>query len=101
MLMSLEHVERRSVRIVRGLEHQRRDCADEDDLADTCGAMASDVAHDFATAGGVSDEDHVAQVDCFDHRGQVVGVVIHVVAVPRLTRAAVTPPIVGDPPQTT
>ena len=62
--------------------------------------MASDVAHDFATAGGVSDEDHVVQVDRFDHRGQVVGVVIHVVAVPRLTRAAVTPPIVGDPPQT-
>ena len=38
----------------------------------------------FAT-GGEADQGHVLQVQCLDHRGQIVGVVVHVVAFPGLT----------------
>ena len=39
------------------------------------------VAHHLAAAGRMADMDRVFQVEMFRHRGQVVGVMIHVVAV--------------------
>ena len=60
------------------------------------GAVPADVARDLAAAGGEADEDHVAQVERLDQRRQVVGVVVHVVAVPHLGRAAVAAAVVGD-----
>ena len=53
---------------------------------------------DLATAGGVPDVDGVVQVEVFDDRGEVVGVVVHVVAVGGLRGAAVAAPVVGDDP---
>ena len=38
----------------------------------------------------------VAQVERLDERRQIVGVGVHVVAVPRLARPAVAAPVVGD-----
>ena len=58
--------------------------------------MAADVAGDFAAAGGVADVDRVLQVERFDERREVVGVGVHVVAVPGLARAAVAAAVMGD-----
>src|SRR5690606_13452161 len=52
----------------------------------------------FTAAGGEAHEGHVAQVECGDDGGQVVGVVVHVVAVPRLAGAPVPAAVVGDDP---
>src|ERR1700682_1396968 len=50
--------------------------------------MAADVAGDFASAGRVADMDCVLQVARFDKSREVVGVGIHLVALPRLAGAA-------------
>ena len=70
--------------------------ADEHDLADASRAVAADVSHDFAAAGGMADEHDIAQVERLDHGGEVVGVVVHRVAVPGLARPAVPTPVMGD-----
>ena len=58
--------------------------------------MAADVAGDLAAAGGVADQDGVVQVERLDQLREVVGVGVHVVAVPRLAGAAVAAAVVGD-----
>ena len=50
--------------------------------------MTSDVPGDFAAPGGVPDQDDVVQVEVLDDGGQVVGVVVEIVALPRLARGA-------------
>ena len=70
--------------------------ADQHRLGHALGAVAADVAGDFAAAGGVADVDRVLQVERFDERREVVGVGVHVVAVPGLARAAVAAAVVGD-----
>ena len=55
-----------------------------DSLGHAFGAMASDVARDFAAARGVADMDGVFQVKRFNERGKIVGVGVHIVAVPGL-----------------
>ena len=59
-------------------------------------AVATDIAGDFATARGMADMDRVRQVERFDKRRQVVGIGIHVVAVPGLARSAMAAAVVGD-----
>ena len=51
---------------------------------------------DFAATGGVPDVDGVVQVELFDHRAQVGGVVVHVMAVAGLGGAAVPAAVVRD-----
>ena len=51
---------------------------------------------DLAAAGGMADVDGVVQIEVLDERGEVVGVVVHVVAVGGLGGAAVTAPVMGD-----
>ena len=58
--------------------------------------MAADVAGDFAAAGRVADMDRVLQVERFDELRQVVGVGVHVVAVPGLARSAMAAAVMGD-----
>ena len=58
--------------------------------------MAADVAGDFAAARGVADVDRIPQVERFDERRQVVGVGVHVVAVPGLARTAMAAAVMGD-----
>src|SRR3989442_3779986 len=53
-------------------------------------------ADDFATTGGVADMDRVGQVELRDERCEVIGVRVHVIAVPRLARAPVPTPAMGD-----
>jgi len=58
--------------------------------------VARKVAHHLAAAGGVADVDRALQVEMRDQRGEVVGVMIHVVAACHLARAAVPAAVVGD-----
>jgi hypothetical protein len=46
----------------------------------------------------MSDKDRILQVEIFDELGEIVGVRIHVVAIPRLIRASVPASIDGDAP---
>ena len=62
----VEDLDRQAAGIGGGLEHERRDGADEDGLGDALGAVAADVAGDFAAAGGMADVDGVFQVELFD-----------------------------------
>jgi hypothetical protein len=58
--------------------------------------VAREVVHDLAAAGRVADVDAVAQVEVVDHGGEVVGVVVHVVAVEHLLGAPVPAAVVRD-----
>ena len=78
----VEDIDGQAAGIARGLEHDRWHSPDEHGLADPGCAVSADIAHDFAASGGVADEDRVVEVERFDELGQVVGVVVHVVALP-------------------
>ena len=60
--------------------------------------MASQIAHHLAAAGGMSDLYGVVQIEVFGQRSQVVGVVVHVMAVAGLGGSAVAAPVVSDHP---
>ena len=53
---------------------------------------------DLAATGRVADVNGVVEIEMCGHRGQVVGVVVHVVAIAGLGGAAVPTPVVGDHP---
>lgn len=79
-----------------GFQHQWWHRRNQPGLGQALGAVPADIPGDFATAGGETEENHVVQVQMFDQFGEVVGVVIHVIAVPRLAGASVPPSIVSD-----
>ena len=80
-----------------GLQHERRHGADEHQpWRRGPAAVPRDVARRLAAAGRMADVDGVAQVEVLDDRGGIGGVVVHVVAVADLARAAVAAPVVGD-----
>ena len=54
------------------------------------------IVHDFAAAGRVADVDGVLQIEMRRHRGEIIGIVIHVVAVARLGRATVAAAVMSD-----
>src|SRR2546426_12217164 len=58
--------------------------------------MASDVARNFASAGGMTDVDRVPHVERFDQLREIVGVGVHFVPTPRLARSAMTAAVVCD-----
>ena len=58
--------------------------------------MPTDVADDLTATGGVPDQGEVVQVEGLDERGQVVGIGVHLVPVPRLGGPAVAAPVVCD-----
>jgi len=58
--------------------------------------MAADVVGDFPTTGRMADQHDIAQVQRLDQRREIVGVGIHVVAIPGLIRAAVATTVVRD-----
>src|SRR5712691_1563972 len=58
--------------------------------------MASDVARNFAAAGGMTDVDRVPHVERFDQLREIVGVGVHFVPTPRLARSAMTAAIMCD-----
>src|SRR5262249_28406634 len=58
-------------------------------------AVAADVAGDLTAPCRMADVDRVLQVESFDELRQVVGVCVHFVAIPRLTRPAMAATGVG------
>ena len=58
--------------------------------------MPGDVVRRLAAAGGVADMDGVPQIEMLDHGGDIGGVVVHVVAVADLARAAMAAPVMRD-----
>ena len=58
--------------------------------------MTADVARHFAAAGRMADVDRVLQIECFDQRRQIVGVGVHIVAVPGLAGAAMAAAVMRD-----
>src|SRR5580704_11776516 len=60
--------------------------------------MAADVVHHLAAAGRMANQSEVAQVELFDQLGEIAGILIHVVAVPRLIRFAMATPVMSDDP---
>src|ERR1019366_7348563 len=85
-----------AARIGRRLQHQRRDRGDQRGLGQAFRAVATDIAGDFATTGGKPDQSRAFEIERFDESREVIGVRIHVVAVPRLTRAAMATTVMGD-----
>jgi hypothetical protein len=57
---------------------------------------SSQIARHLATAGGMADVNGVFQVEMRRQRRQVVGIMIHVVAIADLTRSAVAAAVMGD-----
>lgn len=62
--------------------------------------MATDIAGDFTAACRVADMDCVFQVERFEERRKIVGIGIHVVAVPRLARSAMATAVMSDGAET-
>ena len=58
--------------------------------------MPADITGDFTAAGGVAHVNRVLQVELFRELRQIVGVGVHVIAVPGLGGAAMTTAVVGD-----
>ena len=51
--------------------------------------MTREIAHNFAAAGRMTDVDRIFQTEVRCHRGEIVGVMIHVVPIGDLTRSSV------------
>src|SRR6185369_1589467 len=94
-----KRVERRqwqTTRIGCGLDHDRRDCADQRRFFYATSAVPTHVASDFTSTGGVSDEYGIFELQLLEQARKVIGVGIHVIAGPRLPGATVTAAIMGD-----
>jgi hypothetical protein len=59
-------------------------------------AMATDIASNFAATGGVANVNRVLQIEFLDESRKIVGVSVHVVAVPWLAGPTMAATIVSD-----
>ena len=64
-------------------------------LATRVGAVAVEVAGHLAAAGGVTDQDHILEVEGVEELREVVGLGVQVVAIPGLAGAAAAGAVVG------
>ena len=94
----VEHALGEAAGVGVGLHHEWRDRTDEDRFGDPALAVPGDVVGHLTAAGRVADVDRVVEIEMFGQRGQVIGVVVHVVTIAGLRRAAVPTPVVGDHP---
>src|SRR5882757_4774096 len=58
--------------------------------------MTADVASDFAAASGMPNMNGVLEIQFLDEFCEIVGVRVHVVAVPRLARTSVAAAVMSD-----
>ena len=93
---AVEDLDRQAARIGWCLHHDRRHGADEHQLGDTALAVARDIVRRLAAAGRMANVDGVAQVEMRDDRGDVRGVVVHVVTLADLARPAMAAPVMGN-----
>ena len=67
------------------LDHDGRHSADQNGLGDSLGAVTADVARDLAASGGVTRPYRLLQVQRLEKSCQVIGVCVHLIAVPGLS----------------
>src|SRR3984957_11877891 len=60
--------------------------------------MPSQIVRHLATPRGMADVDRISQVEMRRESGQVIGIMVHIVAVGGLSRAAVPTAVMGDHP---
>ena len=92
----IKHLDWQASRVLGGLQHQRRDSADQYGFGYAARPVAADVPRDFSAAGGMSDVDRVAKVKRRNKFGEIIGVGIHIVAVPGLSGTSVTSAVVRN-----
>src|SRR5208283_231594 len=63
--------------------------------------MPPNVTGNFSAAGGVTDMDCVSKIELFREGCEIVGIGVHLVAVPRLAGTAVPSPIMRDDSEAT
>ena len=92
----VEDGDRQTLGVVVGLQHEGRNRRHENELRDPLAAVPPQVVDDLSAARGVPDQGEVGQVERRDQDGEVVGVGVHLVAVPGLRRATVAAAVVRD-----
>jgi hypothetical protein len=85
----------KAARVGRCPHHQRWDRADYGRLRHPALAVSREVVHHLAAAGGMADVNGVLQIEMRGQRRQVIRIVIHVVAIARLSRSAVAAAVVS------
>ncbi|MNF95797.1 hypothetical protein D3C84_785660 [compost metagenome] len=99
-LQVVEHRLGQAAGVAGGLHHQRWHRRQDRRLAGAVLAVAGQVMHHLAAAGGMSDMHCAAYPQVIDHRRHVIGVMVHVVAIPDLAGAPVAAAVMGDNPIT-
>src|SRR5437899_8196782 len=92
----VERLHRQAAGIGGRLQHQGRHRADQHGLSHALRAVAADIAGNFAAACGVADMDRVLQVERFNERREVVGVDVHLVAIPGLAGPSMAAAVMRD-----
>ncbi|MNT16126.1 hypothetical protein D3C72_1512150 [compost metagenome] len=93
---AVKHRHRQAARIRVRLDHLRRHGAHQHGLGHAFFAMAADIARHFAAARRMADQGRALDVERVEQGGQVVGVGIHVIALPWLARQAVAAAVMRD-----
>ena len=60
--------------------------------------MTSNIARHHSPAGGVANQHGVLQIERFHQLGEIIGVGVHVITLPRLAGPPMPPAISGDTP---
>src|ERR1039458_7496147 len=93
---SIEDMDGQPARIGICLEHEWGHGSNQNRFGNACGAVAADVASQLSTAGGVSNVDRILQIQGLGEGGKIVGIGIHVVAIPWLAGSAVPAAVMAD-----
>src|SRR5262245_33023265 len=92
----VEYLDRHSFGIGRRLYESRCHASDKHSLRDTLGTVPTDVARHFPATGRMTNHRDVPEIHSLDHRGEVIGISIHVVPGRRLAGPAMATTIVSD-----
>lgn len=99
-LVFVEHFFGRAVRVVPSFDHQRWNRVDEHGFGRSALAVPGQVADHFTAAGRMAHVNGVLEVQLLGQRREVVGVVVHVVALGGVAGTPVPAPVVRDDPVT-
>src|SRR5207302_8396229 len=95
-LQSVEHLFGKAAGIFLRLQHQRRHRTDQRSLRHLAFAVPSQIMRHLAAAGGMTNVHGVLQIKMRRQSRQVVGIVVHVMAVARLGGPDVASSVMGD-----
>src|SRR5262249_58913445 len=81
---SVKRFDRKSFQVGTGFHHDWRHCADEHCRGNTLGAITPDVSRNLTSPSRVAYHSDVLEVESLNHARQILGVGIHLIAIPRL-----------------